>query len=108
VLDVATGTGLAAEAALDAVGPTGHVTATDISPAMLDRARERLGERPNVALAVADGQSLGLPGEGFNAVICNMGLMYFSDPARAYRSSTASSAPAVARPSPSSPGLTAR
>jgi tRNA A58 N-methylase Trm61 len=32
VLDVATGTGLAAEAALAIVGTTGHVTATDISP----------------------------------------------------------------------------
>ena len=42
VLDVATGTGLVAEAALAAVGPTGHVTAADLSPAMLERARERL------------------------------------------------------------------
>src|SRR5215510_7535511 len=32
VLDVATGTGLAAAAALALVGPTGHITATDISP----------------------------------------------------------------------------
>lgn len=30
VLDVATGTGLAAEAALALVDPTGHVTATDV------------------------------------------------------------------------------
>ena len=29
VLDIATGTGLSAEAALAAVGPTGHVTAAD-------------------------------------------------------------------------------
>jgi ubiquinone/menaquinone biosynthesis C-methylase UbiE len=82
VLDVATGTGLAAEAALDVVGPTGHVTATDISPAMLGRAQERLGKRANTALAVADGQSLGLSDKGFDAVICNMGLMYFPDPPR--------------------------
>jgi protein-L-isoaspartate O-methyltransferase len=34
VLDIATGTGLSAEAALAAVGSTGHVTAADISPAM--------------------------------------------------------------------------
>jgi len=45
VLDIATGTGLSAEAALAAVGPTGHVTASDVSPAMADRARERLGNR---------------------------------------------------------------
>jgi nitroreductase len=34
VLDIATGTGLSAEAALAAVGPTGHVTAADVSPDM--------------------------------------------------------------------------
>ena len=33
-LDIAAGTGLAAEAALVAVGPTGHVTAADLSPAI--------------------------------------------------------------------------
>jgi len=38
VLDVATGTGLAAEAALAIVGATGHVTAADISPQMAERA----------------------------------------------------------------------
>ncbi len=32
VLDIATGTGLAAEAAAEAVGPSGHVVAADISP----------------------------------------------------------------------------
>jgi ubiquinone/menaquinone biosynthesis C-methylase UbiE len=42
VLDVATGTGIAAEAALDAVGPSGHVTAVDDTPLMLDRVREML------------------------------------------------------------------
>ena len=32
VLDIAAGTGLSTEAALSAVGPTGHVTAADVSP----------------------------------------------------------------------------
>jgi SAM-dependent methyltransferase len=58
VLDIATGTGLAAEAALSVVGPTGHVVAADISRAMI----------------AADGS--------FDAVLCNMGLMYFPDPGR--------------------------
>jgi len=82
VLDVATGTGLAAEAAAEAVGASGHVVAADISPAMLDRARERLGARTNVAFAVEDGQDLGFPAERFDVVICNMGLMYFPNPVR--------------------------
>lgn len=47
VLDIAAGTGIAAEAAAEAVGLSGHVMAADISPAMVGRARERLGGRPN-------------------------------------------------------------
>jgi len=47
VLDIAAGTGLAAEAALVAVGPTGHVTAADLSPAMVEKARARLGKAQN-------------------------------------------------------------
>jgi ubiquinone/menaquinone biosynthesis C-methylase UbiE len=82
VLDIATGTGLAAEAALSVVGPTGHVVATDISRAMIARARERLGGQPNASVAVEDGQSLAFADGSFDAVLCNMGLMYFPDPER--------------------------
>jgi ubiquinone/menaquinone biosynthesis C-methylase UbiE len=82
VLDIATGTGLSAEAALAAVGPTGHVTAADLSPAMAAKARARLGKAPNVAVSVEDGQALSFPDESFDAVLCNLGLMFFPDPVR--------------------------
>jgi ubiquinone/menaquinone biosynthesis C-methylase UbiE len=82
VLDVAAGTGLATEAAASVVGSSGHVVAADISPAMLEKARDRLGGLSTVAFAVEDAQSLTLADEGFDRVICNMGLMYFPDPAR--------------------------
>ena len=82
VLDIATGTGLSAEAALAAVGPTGHVAAADISPAMAEKARERLGRVPNVSISVEDGQGLSFPDESFDAVLCNLGLMFFPDPVR--------------------------
>jgi SAM-dependent methyltransferase len=49
---------------------------------MLSKARERLGGSPNLSFAVEDGQSLSFPDRGFDSVICNMGLMYFPDPAR--------------------------
>src|SRR4051812_41938245 len=52
VLDIAAGTGLAAEAAATAVAPSGHITAADISPAMLEHARGRLAGLTNVALMV--------------------------------------------------------
>ena len=82
VLDVATGTGLSAKAALAAVGPTGHVTAADISPAMVGKGRERLGKAPNVSVSVEDGQALSFSDASFDAVLCNLGLMFFPDPVR--------------------------
>ena len=81
VLDIATGTGLSAEAALAAVGPTGYVTAVDISPAMVEKARERFGEPPNVSVSVEDAQALSFSDETFDAVVCNLGLMFFPEPA---------------------------
>lgn len=80
VLDIATGTGLSAEAALGAVGPAGHVTAADISPNMVGVARARLGEAPNVLVKVEDGQALSFMDGSFDAVLCSLGLMFFPNP----------------------------
>ena len=82
VLDAATGTGIAAEAALAVVGSGGHVTAADISQAMVDRARQRLAGLPNTSVVVEDGQSLSFDDGTFDAVLCSLGLMFFRDPAR--------------------------
>ena len=73
VLDVATGTGLAAEAALAAVGLSGSVVAADISRPMVGRARDRLGGAPNAIVSVEDGQSLTFADESFDAVLCSLG-----------------------------------
>ena len=81
LLDIAAGTGLSAEAALSAVGPTGHVTAADVSPAMAEKARERLGEARNVSVLLEDAQALSFSDETFDAVVCNLGLMFFPEPA---------------------------
>lgn len=82
VLDVATGTGAAAEFATAIVGPAGNVIAGDNSPAMLDVARRKLGRLP-VVLVALDGHALPYRNGRFDAVICQLGLMLFSDPARA-------------------------
>jgi ubiquinone/menaquinone biosynthesis C-methylase UbiE len=82
VLDIATGTGLSAEAALTAVGPTGYVMAADLSPAMAAKARERLGKASNVSVLVEDGQALSFSDGSFDAVLCNLGLMFFPDALR--------------------------
>jgi ubiquinone/menaquinone biosynthesis C-methylase UbiE len=83
VLDVACGTGIAAEAALGIVGSAGSVLATDMSPEMVEKARQRLGRWPNAEVAVEDGQALSFSDESFDAVLCSLGLMFFPDPARA-------------------------
>jgi ubiquinone/menaquinone biosynthesis C-methylase UbiE len=83
VLDVATGTGIAAKAALGIVGPAGSVVATDLSAEMVDEARRRIEHSPNATVAVEDGQALSFPDESFDAVLCSVGLMFFPDPARA-------------------------
>jgi ubiquinone/menaquinone biosynthesis C-methylase UbiE len=81
VLDVAAGSGEAAAMALPAVERTGGVVGADISWAMLHAARARLSSasfRP----VVMDGQALAFRDASFDAVVCQLGLQFFPDPAR--------------------------
>jgi ubiquinone/menaquinone biosynthesis C-methylase UbiE len=82
VLDIATGTGEAATLAADRVGATGRVVGIDISLPMLRVAASKVVNQP-VSLLLMDGQTLAFPDEAFDAVICQLGLMFMPDPARA-------------------------
>jgi ubiquinone/menaquinone biosynthesis C-methylase UbiE len=84
VLDVSTGTGEAALMTLPMVGASGLVIGADIAPAMLKAARDRLGGRSFWPVA-ADGQILPFKDGSFDAVICQLGLQFFPDPARGLR-----------------------
>jgi len=81
VLDVATGTGEAAQLALERVGNSGLVVGSDIATEMLDAASTRLSSSRFLPV-VSDGQSLVFPDSTFDAVLCQLGLMFFPDPAR--------------------------
>jgi len=81
VLDVATGTGEAAHLALTAVGPHGLVVGADVSSAMLEEACARLPSDRFLPV-ISDGQALVFPSESFDAVLCQLGLMFFPEPAR--------------------------
>jgi ubiquinone/menaquinone biosynthesis C-methylase UbiE len=81
VLDVAAGAGDQTLDLAERVGSAGIVLATDISPLILQFAREnarRAGYR-NVDVQVADGERLGVPCM-FDAAICRLGLMFYPDP----------------------------
>jgi ubiquinone/menaquinone biosynthesis C-methylase UbiE len=81
ILDVSTGTGEAALVALQAIGASGLVIGVDVAPAMLTCARERLTD-PSFSPVAADGQALPFKDASFDAVVCQLGLQFFPDPAR--------------------------
>ena len=86
VLDIGCGTGVTTEPFAVAVGPQGHVTAVDIAKPMLDAAQQRIAARglANVTLLLADAQVHSFP-EAFDLVTSRLGVMFFADPAAAFR-----------------------
>lgn len=86
VLDVAAGAGEQTLVAARRVGATGHVLATDISPAILRHARAAAEQ---AGLANVDTQELDgerhdlLPAASFDAAVSRVGLIYFPDQQRA-------------------------
>lgn len=78
VLDAATGTGFAAIAAAQRVGPGGRVVGVDLSAGML---HEAISAATQLCLAIEFMQSdavqlPGFPAAGFDAVTCAAGLLY--------------------------------
>jgi SAM-dependent methyltransferase len=82
VLDVAAGAGDQTLDIAAIVGPTGHVTATDISPAILAFAATAATNAGHhtVTTHVADAEALDLPEASFDAAVCRLGLMFLPDP----------------------------
>jgi len=76
ILIVGAGTG----ADLEHLPPGCVVLATDLTPAMLARARARL--RDGMHLAMMDGQRLGVPAASFDAVVLHLILAVIPDPVR--------------------------
>jgi SAM-dependent methyltransferase len=86
VLDVAAGAGEQSITAARRVLPDGHVLATDLAPALLERASadaEAAG-LTNIEVRELDGEALDeLPPASFDAAISRVGLIYFPDQHRA-------------------------
>jgi SAM-dependent methyltransferase len=87
VLDVAAGAGDQTLDVAERVGPAGAVLATDLSPVILDFAKDRArcaGYR-NVETSAVDGENLNVGESVFDAAICRLGLMFFPDPTKGLR-----------------------
>ena len=86
VLDVGCGAGTTTLAIAAAVGPTGSVVGCDISPTMIDAARNRIKDTPQISLAIADVQTADLlQADPFDAVYSRFGVMFFAEPVAAFR-----------------------
>ena len=86
VLDVAAGAGEQSIRAAHRVLPGGRVLATDLAPALLERAAADAAAAglTNVAIRELDGEALDeLPAASFDAAISRVGLIYFPDQLRA-------------------------
>ncbi len=87
VLEIGCGTGALTLPLAAAVGEQGRVVAVDISEPMLGAARQRVGERGlhNVTLFLGDAQVFALEPGAFDLATSRMGVMFFADPAAAFR-----------------------
>jgi precorrin-6B methylase 2 len=85
VLDLASGAGSQTLQAARRVGPAGHVVASDIAETMLRHVQDnaRAAGLTNVTTLAGAAEDLDVPAASFDAVICRLGLMLFTDPARA-------------------------
>ena len=83
MLDVATGTGIVAEAAAQIVGHSGSVIGVDVSRGMLAVAERQLASLRNVTIKVMDAQALDLPDASVDTITCSLALMLFPDPSQA-------------------------
>ncbi len=82
VLETAAGTGIATQELLRVLPADTAITATDLNPAMLDRAAARLPVG-RVLLQVSDAASLDFADSSFDLVVCQFGVMFFPDKSKA-------------------------
>ena len=87
VLDVATGTGWAAMAAAQHVGPTGRVLGVDLAPDLLECARQKVAAAglTHVEFREGDAERLDIADQRFDVVLCASALFFVPDMLAALR-----------------------
>ncbi len=80
ILDVATGTGHSAIAISTFVGINGRVIGIDLSPDMLEVARQSITTSlDNIQLQLGDAENLSFEDESFDKVVCASGIFFLPD-----------------------------
>jgi ubiquinone/menaquinone biosynthesis C-methylase UbiE len=81
VLDIATGTGLAAIAAAKVVGSRGYVLGTDFASGMLQQAQQKVDGLglTNIEFEEADADEQEFQGNQFDAILCSSAIVYLTD-----------------------------
>jgi len=81
VLDLASGVGDPALSIAEEVGPSGHVTATDLGPGMMSLAEELARKKglTNIEFREASAEALPFPNESYDVLTCRFGIMFFPD-----------------------------
>ncbi|MEO9572864.1 MAG: class I SAM-dependent methyltransferase [Tateyamaria sp.] len=82
VMDIACGTGVLARDALAEVAPSGRVVGVDPAPGMLAAARE---VEPAIDWIQCSAENLKAKDAAFDCVVCQFGMMFFSDRPKAIR-----------------------
>jgi len=85
VLELAAGTGILTRRLRERLPAGASLVATDVNEPMLAVARANLGDKAGVEWRQADAGELPFAAETFDAVVCQFGLMFFPDRARALR-----------------------
>jgi SAM-dependent methyltransferase len=87
VLDLASGVGDPALSIAEEVGPSGHVTASDLGPGMMSLAEELARKKglTNIEFREASAEALPFPSESYDVLTCRFGIMFFPDLHKALR-----------------------
>jgi ubiquinone/menaquinone biosynthesis C-methylase UbiE len=85
VLETAAGTGVLTRAIASRIAGRMRIVATDLNQPMLDHARTRLSHDDRIEWRQADALALPFAKQTFDAVACQVGVMFFPDKVRGYK-----------------------
>lgn len=84
VLELACGTGIVTRRLREKLDPAVRLVATDLSPAMIAYARNKLRDEKGIEWREADAASLPFADASFGAVVCSLGVMFVPDKKKAF------------------------